>query len=38
MTNKLNKKENSKLLTEFEAESKLDILVEGQIERAKSFH
>jgi integrase len=37
MTNKLNKKENSKLLTEFEVESKLDILVEGQTNNSKEL-
>lgn len=37
ITNKLNKKENSELLTEFEVESKLDILVEGQTNNWKEL-
>ena len=37
MENKLQKKENSQLITEFEVESKLDILVEGQTNNSKEL-
>lgn len=37
ITNKLNKKENSELLTEFEVESKLDILVLSNYESNSDF-
>ena len=35
MENKIEKKKNNQLITEFEVESKLDILVEGQINNSK---
>ena len=37
MENKIEKKENNQLITEFEVESKLDILVEGQTNNSKQL-
>lgn len=37
MENKIEKKENNKLITEFEVESKLDILVEGQTNNSEQL-
>ena len=37
MENKIEKKENNQLITEFEVESKLDILVEGQTNNSKEL-
>jgi hypothetical protein len=37
MENKLQKKENNQLITEFEVESKLNILVKGQTNNSKQL-